>query len=123
MKTDLNNDDHTQAFGVYFSSYQYMLDALEGKTVSVMLNHLLAGGIAGSASWVVVVSNQPDVQVGDRASISSSLCRGWAITHSHCGYTLTQYPVDVIKTRIQVFPERYTSMRQCLRLSLEQVSR
>ena len=44
-----------QAFGVYFSSYQYTLDALEGKTLSVMLNHLLAGGVAGSASWVVVV--------------------------------------------------------------------
>ena len=55
-----NDGDHTQAFGVYFSSYQYTLDALEGKTVSVMLNHLLAGGIAGSASWVVVVSYAPD---------------------------------------------------------------
>lgn len=33
-----------------------------------------------------------------------------------------QYPVDVIKTRIQVFPDRYTSMKQCFRLSLQQVS-
>lgn len=48
--------DHRQAFGVYFSSYQYMLDRLEGQTVSVLLNHLLAGGVAGSASWVIVVS-------------------------------------------------------------------
>lgn len=44
-----------QAFGVYFSSYQYTLDVLKDKKTPVLVNHLLAGGIAGSASWLVVV--------------------------------------------------------------------
>lgn len=71
------------AFGIYFSSFQYLLDLQEGTPSQGSL--LMAGGIAGTLSWLLI------------------------------------YPIDVIKTRMQIDGDKYGySIGKCCRSMLRE---
>ncbi|KAI1305259.1 Mitochondrial basic amino acids transporter [Halotydeus destructor] len=74
------------AFGSYFVTYQGMLNVMDEQRSPSILKHLLAGGLAGQVSWVIV------------------------------------YPIDVAKTRIQCFPDKYKTVVQTLRRSCAEES-